>query len=85
MCKPGLQLLFIAGFKYNEYISDDKRRLIWMNTTENMKKMLNIYNVLNMNDEEMNTFICLINDGYTNEEALNAINISNNKKQSSIC
>ena len=78
MCKPALQLLFIAGF--NQYICDDKRRLIWRNTTENMREMRNIYNVLNMHEEEINTFISLINEGFTNEEAMNAINISNNKK-----
>ena len=43
-----------------------------------MIEMKNIYGVLNMNDDQMNTFICLINEGYTNEEAINAINLINN-------
>ena len=77
MCQPALQLLFIAGFNVEDY--NDKSRLIWRNTEENMNEMINIYSVLNMNDDQMNTFICLINEGYTNEEAINAINLSNNE------
>ena len=43
-----------------------------------MNKMRNIYSILNMNEDQINTFICSINEGYTNEEAINAINRSNN-------
>ena len=81
MCPPALQLLFIAGFNVED-CKDNKSRLIWRNTTENMIKMRNIYSILSMkkilimNKDEMNTFICLINAGYTNEEAINAINLS---------
>ena len=68
MCQPALQLLSIAGF--NEYCDDTRsRRLIWRNTTANMREMRNIYNVLKINTEAFNI----------NEEPINAINISNDK------
>ena len=73
-CKPALQLSYIVGFCIKTY--DDYKRLIFIKTSENMRKIRIVMQILNMNEEEMNTFICLIEEGYTNQQAINAINLS---------
>ena len=74
-CLPALKLLFIAGFivKDNE---NEEKRLIWINTKENIKQMRNITEILKLNSTELDTFICLLTDGYSEKDAINAINIS---------
>lgn len=71
-CKPALQLLFISGF----VIKDE--RLIWTNNDEAMNKMQNMNTLLTMNQDQINTFKDLMNEGFSMEEATNAINLSNN-------
>ena len=41
-CKPALNLLYIAGFKK----SNNNTRLRWINTNNNMKSLINIYQTL---------------------------------------
>ena len=41
-CKPGLRLLLLSGFEATE----NNKRLIWMNTNNNMLKLKNIQNTL---------------------------------------
>lgn len=74
-CKPALQLLFVAGFSVEN--SEDTARLIWSNSKENMEQISNILQILSMNDDQLHTFISLINTEYTIEEAILAINLSN--------
>ena len=76
-CKPGLKLLLLAGFTVKHLNQDDdKPRLIFENTKENMIKMINICKILRMNEDSINTYICLIKEGYTNKQAIEAINLS---------
>ena len=65
-CKPVFTLFYIAGFRI---VGDnDKLRLIWKNTHENMEIMRNIYKILKMNQEELSKYFSLIDDGYTDEQ-----------------
>ena len=41
-CKPAFNFLFIAGFKY----SNNKTRLIWKNTNNNVQSLQNVYDTL---------------------------------------
>ena len=76
-CKPGLKLLLLAGFNIKDLNDDDdKPRLIFENTKENIIKMTNVYKILRMNEESLNTYICLIKEGYPNEQAMKVINLS---------
>ena len=73
-CKPALDLLFIAGFVIKT--SDNEKRLIWSDTEEHMTILHYIHEILNFNDDQMNTYFSLINEGYTDEEVIDAINLS---------
>ena len=73
-CKPAFELLFIVGFVARNV--EDKQRLIWMNTPENMQQITDIAWILNMNTDEMDTFFALIEEGYSADEAMNGINLS---------
>ena len=44
-CKPALDLLFLSGFEKSE----NNKRLIWINTNNNMNMMQNIQNELQSN------------------------------------
>ena len=83
-----MHLLYIAGFKK----SNNNTRLIWKNTNDNIKTLTNIYQTLQsiMNTQTMRseydkkqvamtrseTFDELIDLGFTEEEASNAISMS---------
>ena len=75
-CKPIFTLFYIAGFRIVD--DNNKLRLIWKNTSENMEKMRNIYEILKMNQDEMDKYISLIDDGYTDEQAIYAVFITQN-------
>ena len=80
-CKPAFNLLLIAGFKK----SNNKGRLKWTNTDENIKALHSVHDALQSmmtmktttNPDQLSTYNELINSGFTNKEALAAIAISN--------
>ena len=76
-CKPIFTLLFIAGFRTDD--DNDKLRLVWKDTAQNMRKMKIIYQILKMNPTEMNKYISLKDDGYLDQQAINAINDTRSK------
>ena len=74
-CKPIFTLFYIAGFRI---VGDnDKLRLIWKNTSENMENMRNVYKILKMDEDKMSKYISLIDDGYTDEQAIKMCESSN--------
>ena len=70
-CKPALDLLFIAGF--NKLSIDNKTRLLWTNTNDNLTNLTLIHQILSLNNEQRETHITLINSGLTDQEAIDTI------------
>ena len=53
--KIALELLFVAGFHIE--IIDGKKRLIWNNTHENMKRIQSIHTISSGKEEDLKLFI----------------------------
>ena len=80
MCQPAFQLLFSAGFNV-QYFDDNEPRLIWRYTTENMSKMRNIYQILQMNKDVMNEVILFVGAGHDIEQAINFTRIAKSDRR----
>ena len=68
MCKPAIRLLCFSGFDIEA--SGDQTRLVYKHSNEMFEQMIVMYKVLNLSADEMITYIALIGDGYTYDEAL---------------
>ena len=75
-CKPALQLLFLVGFVTKTI--EDKQRLVWISTQENLEQMKEVQSLLRLSLDQIDTVIFLMQDGYTSGEAIGAINLSQN-------
>lgn len=79
-CKPALDSLFISGFgcEYHQKGLRSKVQvtIVWCNTEENMEQLRTIHSTLSLDSEQMDKFMCLISEGYTNQDAMNAITLS---------
>ena len=78
-CKPALKLLFIVGF-VKERAANNNTRLIWNNTKGNIEILSRIYKYLCLDDDEIDSYLLLINEGYTNDQVLDAIHFSIDNK-----
>ena len=81
-CRPALDLLFIAGFI--EIIIDNDPRLLWSNTTENVRNLKSIYQILSFDSKQREAYSILIAAEFTHEEAINAIILSQNEEKQEI-
>ena len=71
-CRVALKLLLMAGFSRQKV--DSREILIWNNNPENLKHLKEIQLILDMNQDEIDSFIQAI-DNYTIRQAIGAINL----------
>ena len=79
-CHPGLELLYAIGFKIKIAESIEQDRLIFNNIRENIDKMNTVYKLLLLSNDQMDTYLSLINEGYTIKQVLIAMNMSGNEE-----